>query len=152
MVCFTTDCHDAGFVLQTENSGEISSETACPKTHRSWMFPLRKCQLPGLPFGVSVEGRRECNSIIVLTRSVRSRCCILLYQAINTEWLCMTEYFTHVLCLRLSWIARVKSNQIYLRHKKAECNITIERMCRQDTKTVQNCTNRCAMIQIKTAY
>jgi len=33
--------------------------------------------------------------------------------------------------------------------KKAECNITIERMRRQDTKAVQNRTNRCHKIQIK---
>jgi len=41
---------------------------------------------------------------------------------------------------------QIKSNQIYLRHKYCRkycyCNITIEQMCRQDTKAVQNCTNK----------
>jgi len=38
---------------------------------------------------------------------------------------------------------QMKSNQIYLRQKQAECNVTTERMCRWDMKAVQNGTNRC---------
>jgi len=46
------------------------------------------------------------------------------------KWTSCTEY--------AQYISNIKSNQIHLRHKKAECNITI-----QDTKAVQICTNRC---------
>jgi len=40
----------------------------------------------------------------------------------------------------------VSSNQIksnIFATQKAECNIKIERLCRQDTKAVRNYTNRC---------
>jgi len=44
-------------------------------------------------------------------------------------------------CRELRVSNQIKSNTFAT--QQAECNITTERICRQDTKAAQNCTNRC---------
>jgi len=66
------------------------------------------------------------------------------------EWLCYDDSTINIVLSNsitiIITIIIILINQIYLRHKKAEYNTTIERLCRQDTKAVQNCTHRCPKI------